>query len=142
MWPPSGSGVAAVMLLASSAAELADRLRNLDRCRSEREAERKLRTDAENAQRRRRQFIGISTAGVILTILVVVIAIRENMRAEEQARLREMAVPSTWSVSQPRPSRHAPRLGEHSIEVLREVGYSDEHIATLVDSGVTATPPE
>jgi crotonobetainyl-CoA:carnitine CoA-transferase CaiB-like acyl-CoA transferase len=59
-----------------------------------------------------------------------------------EGRLREMAVPSTWSVSQPRPSRHAPRLGEHSAEVLREVGYSDEQIATLIENSVTATPPK
>ena len=59
-----------------------------------------------------------------------------------EGRLREMAVPSTWSVSQPRPTGHAPRLGEHSIEVLREIGYDDQHIAALVASGVTSAPAE
>jgi crotonobetainyl-CoA:carnitine CoA-transferase CaiB-like acyl-CoA transferase len=59
-----------------------------------------------------------------------------------EGRLREMAYPSAWSGSQPQGSRHAPRLGEHSIEVLREIGYSDERIAALVDSGATATPSE
>ncbi len=57
-----------------------------------------------------------------------------------EGRLREMAVPSTWSVSQPRPTRHAPRLGEHSIEVLEEIGYSEAEIAHLIASGATATP--
>ena len=59
-----------------------------------------------------------------------------------EGRLREMAYPSTWSASQPRGSRHAPRLGEHSIEVLREIGYSDERIGALIENGVTATPPD
>ena len=32
--------------------------------------------------------------------------------------------------------RHAPRLGEHSREVLREAGLGDGEIAELVASGV------
>jgi crotonobetainyl-CoA:carnitine CoA-transferase CaiB-like acyl-CoA transferase len=57
-----------------------------------------------------------------------------------EGRLRDMAVPSTWSETQPAPTRHAPRHGEHSVEVLRELGYSDERITALLDSGVTAAP--
>jgi crotonobetainyl-CoA:carnitine CoA-transferase CaiB-like acyl-CoA transferase len=34
-------------------------------------------------------------------------------------------------------SRHAPMLGEHSDEVLRELGYSQAAIGELVASGVT-----
>ena len=30
----------------------------------------------------------------------------------------------------------APLLGEHSREVMREVGYSDDDIASLMNSGV------
>ena len=57
-----------------------------------------------------------------------------------EGRLRDMTVPSTWSETQPAPTRHAPRHGEHSVEVLRELGYSDERITAMLDSGVTATP--
>ncbi|NND66945.1 MAG: CoA transferase, partial [Halioglobus sp.] len=32
--------------------------------------------------------------------------------------------------------RHAPRLGEHSEEVLAELGLSEEDIARLVDEGI------
>jgi crotonobetainyl-CoA:carnitine CoA-transferase CaiB-like acyl-CoA transferase len=32
--------------------------------------------------------------------------------------------------------RHPPRLGEHSAEVLREVGYSDEEIERMLGNGV------
>ncbi len=56
-----------------------------------------------------------------------------------EGRLRQMAYPSAWSASQPGASRHAPRLGEHSLEVLREIGYSDERISSLVARGVTAS---
>jgi crotonobetainyl-CoA:carnitine CoA-transferase CaiB-like acyl-CoA transferase len=53
-----------------------------------------------------------------------------------EGQLRDMAVPSTWSETQPSPSRHAPRLGEHSREVLAEAGYSEEKIDDLVKVGV------
>ena len=33
--------------------------------------------------------------------------------------------------------RFAPQLGEHSVEVLRDAGYSDDEIARLVKDGVT-----
>ena len=39
------------------------------------------------------------------------------------------------------PRRPAPLFGEHNDEVLREVGYSDEEIASLKESGVVADAP-
>lgn len=33
-----------------------------------------------------------------------------------------------------------PRLGEHSIEILKEAGYSQDEIETLLAAGVTSTP--
>ena len=39
------------------------------------------------------------------------------------------------------PSRGAARLGEHSAEVLRELGFSDTQIATLAAQGVLRVPP-
>ena len=58
-----------------------------------------------------------------------------------EGRLRQMAYPSTWSDTQPAATRHVPRLGEHSAEVLREIGYSEDRIAAMFESGVTATTP-
>lgn len=59
-----------------------------------------------------------------------------------EGRIRQMAYPSAWSATQPQPGRPAPRLGEHSAEVLREIGYDDERIGALVACGVTACPPD
>ena len=42
-----------------------------------------------------------------------------------------MKVPSEWSETAPEYRRHAPRLGEHTREVLREAGYSDAQIDAL-----------
>jgi len=52
-----------------------------------------------------------------------------------EGRIKSLAVPSEWSESAPEYRRHAPRLGEHTREVLREAGLSDEQITLLVQSG-------
>jgi crotonobetainyl-CoA:carnitine CoA-transferase CaiB-like acyl-CoA transferase len=46
-----------------------------------------------------------------------------------------MAVPSEWSETPPEYRRHAPRLGEHTNEILHEAGYSSEKIRALIASG-------
>jgi crotonobetainyl-CoA:carnitine CoA-transferase CaiB-like acyl-CoA transferase len=48
-----------------------------------------------------------------------------------EGRIRSMAVPSEWSESPPEYRRHAPRLGEHTAEVLREAGLAQEKIEAL-----------
>ena len=52
-----------------------------------------------------------------------------------EGRLRSMKVPSEWSETSPEYRRHAPRLGEHTREVLREAGYTDAQIEGLARSG-------
>jgi crotonobetainyl-CoA:carnitine CoA-transferase CaiB-like acyl-CoA transferase len=59
-----------------------------------------------------------------------------------EGALRQMAYPSTWSETQPGATRHVPRLGEHSAEVLRELGYGEDRISALIDSGVTLKAPD
>jgi len=57
-----------------------------------------------------------------------------------EGRLREMTVPGKWSESRADGMRPAPRLGEHSLEILREAGYEDAEIDALIAGGVTLTP--
>jgi len=52
-----------------------------------------------------------------------------------EGRLRSMKVPSEWSETAPEIRRHAPRLGEHTREVLREAGYTDAQVDGLVKGG-------
>jgi crotonobetainyl-CoA:carnitine CoA-transferase CaiB-like acyl-CoA transferase len=52
-----------------------------------------------------------------------------------EGRIKSMAVPSEWSESAPEYRRHAPRLGQHTREVLEEAGYSKERIERLIASG-------
>lgn len=54
-----------------------------------------------------------------------------------EGRLRLMRSPirsSGWAQSV---EGHAPRLGEHSVEVLRSAGYPDDEIAAMIDDAVT-----
>ena len=57
-----------------------------------------------------------------------------------EGRVRSMAVPSTWSKSQPQLTRFAPRLGEHSVEVLHEAGFADHEIAAMLAEQATVSP--
>jgi len=51
--------------------------------------------------------------------------------------IRTMAIPGRWSESEPAITRHAPALGEHSVEILREIGYDEAAIAQLLNDGVS-----
>src|SRR5712692_9615291 len=51
-----------------------------------------------------------------------------------EGRIKSLAVPSEWSESAPEYRRHAPRLGEHTREVLREAGLSEEKIDQIIKS--------
>ena len=57
-----------------------------------------------------------------------------------EGTIRQMRNPTRWSATPLGPIRHAPRLGEHSREILREVGYAEIQVDQLIHSGVTAQP--
>jgi crotonobetainyl-CoA:carnitine CoA-transferase CaiB-like acyl-CoA transferase len=59
-----------------------------------------------------------------------------------EGRYRTVRSPVTYSGSKFQIRRHAPRLGEHSAELLREAGYSEDQIEAMVRSGVTAARSE
>ena len=52
-----------------------------------------------------------------------------------EGRIRSMAVPSEWSESAPEYRRHAPRLGEHTREVLRQAGLDESTIEQMIAGG-------
>lgn len=54
-----------------------------------------------------------------------------------EGTVRSIGVPTRWSGRRPEPVRQAPRLGEHSVELLREAGYDEERIADLLARGIT-----
>jgi crotonobetainyl-CoA:carnitine CoA-transferase CaiB-like acyl-CoA transferase len=55
-----------------------------------------------------------------------------------EGKIRQMRNPTTWYATPLGALRPAPRLGEHSREVLREVGYTDGEIAAMLATGVTS----
>jgi len=61
----------------------------------------------------------------------------QHVQHPSEGRLTMMAVPSAWSDSQPEITRLAPRLGEHSVELLREAGYGDDQIVAMAAGGAT-----
>ncbi len=59
-----------------------------------------------------------------------------------EGKIRNMRPAATWSDTPVEISHLAPRHGEHSVEILRDAGYSDDEIAKLIKDGVTRTPPD
>jgi len=54
-----------------------------------------------------------------------------------EGRIRQVRPTTRWSTADVSIRRHPPTIGEHSIEVLREIGYDDERIAALLREGAT-----
>jgi len=86
-----------------------------------------------------------SLADIVADPHLAAIGYFEAIEHPSEGRIRAMAVPSEWSESGPGYRRHAPRLGEHTREVLREAGLADDVIEQLVASGAAAaadSPPD
>jgi len=49
--------------------------------------------------------------------------------------ITSMAVTSRWSKTPPANPRHAPLLGEHTVEILLEAGFADSDIEELLKTG-------
>lgn len=52
-----------------------------------------------------------------------------------EGRILSMAVPSEWSESPPGYRHHAPQLGQHTRELLREAGMTEAAIEAMLHSG-------
>ncbi len=54
-----------------------------------------------------------------------------NVEHPVEGRIRQMQVPSRWSVSQPEPGGPAPTLGEQGRDILSEAGFTADEINRL-----------
>jgi crotonobetainyl-CoA:carnitine CoA-transferase CaiB-like acyl-CoA transferase len=61
----------------------------------------------------------------------------QDMDHPTEGPIRLTGIPSRWSDTQPEITRHPPSLGEHSVEVLREAGFSAAEVETLCAEGAT-----
>ena len=59
-----------------------------------------------------------------------------------EGKLVKMRVAGDWSETQPENTRPAPPMGEHSAEILKEAGYTQEQIDGLRAERTTLTPAE
>lgn len=53
--------------------------------------------------------------------------------------IRSMRVPITWKNNPPAEARPAPTLGQHTREVLQELGYTQEQIDAMLAAGARST---
>jgi len=58
-----------------------------------------------------------------------------------EGTLRTMRHPARWSRTQPRSRRAAPGHGEHSLEILREAGYDDDEVKSLLEQHAVVSSP-
>jgi len=62
----------------------------------------------------------------------------QQLEHPTEGTLRMPGIPVSFSKTPGAIRRHPPRHGEHSAEVLRELGFSDREIAAMEESGATS----
>src|SRR5919201_323915 len=116
------------------------RSRNYDRVYGMVAEEMKKRTTDEWLQALERADIPVQRMNSLADIMadphLAAIGYFRAVEHPSEGRIKSMAVPSEWSESQPQYRHHAPRLGEHTSEVLREAGMPEQAISALLETGV------
>jgi len=111
------------------------RSRNYDRAYAMVAEELKKRTTAEWVEAFERADIPVQRMNSLDDIVadphLAAIGYLKSVEHPSEGRIKVLAVPSEWSESAPEYRRHAPRLGEHTREVLREAGLSEADIDRL-----------
>jgi crotonobetainyl-CoA:carnitine CoA-transferase CaiB-like acyl-CoA transferase len=54
-----------------------------------------------------------------------------------EGNVRYTGIPSRWNGAALQITRHAPRLGEHSVAILKDAGIAADQIGALLRSGGT-----
>jgi crotonobetainyl-CoA:carnitine CoA-transferase CaiB-like acyl-CoA transferase len=54
-----------------------------------------------------------------------------------EGKTRNMRLPNKWSSGARREWNPAPKLGQHSVEILREAGYAEAEIGQMLETGAT-----
>jgi crotonobetainyl-CoA:carnitine CoA-transferase CaiB-like acyl-CoA transferase len=65
----------------------------------------------------------------------------ETREHPTEGTVRYTGVANRWNGERIAIRRDAPQVGEHSAEILREAGFSNEEIAAMIADGVTADAP-
>jgi crotonobetainyl-CoA:carnitine CoA-transferase CaiB-like acyl-CoA transferase len=111
------------------------RSQNYDRAYAMVAQELKKRTTAEWVEAFERADIPVQRMNSLDDIVadphLTAIGYLKTVEHPSEGRIKVLAVPSEWSESVPEYRRHTPRLGEHTREVLREVGLSAAEIDRL-----------
>ena len=111
------------------------RSQNYDRAYAMVAEELKQRTTAEWVEAFERADIPVQRMNSLDDIVadphLAAIGYLRSVEHPSEGRIKVLAVPSEWSESVPEYRRHAPRLGEHTREVLREAGLSEAEIDRL-----------
>jgi crotonobetainyl-CoA:carnitine CoA-transferase CaiB-like acyl-CoA transferase len=63
------------------------------------------------------------------------VGLLQSVEHPSEGTLRVAGPAATWSKTPPSIRHYPPRLGEHGTEILREAGFSDDEIETLVAEG-------
>lgn len=120
---------------------LGDRLKNIDAVYSETSALVAMRTTAEWFRVLESTNVPVMLVNSLEDLItdehLLATGFWKEVEHPTEGRLRLPGVPVTFSETPGGIRLPPPRLGEHSLEVLKAAGYDDAHIASMVASGAT-----
>jgi crotonobetainyl-CoA:carnitine CoA-transferase CaiB-like acyl-CoA transferase len=120
-------------------AGIANRTRNIDALYALAAAEYALRTTAEWVEALQRLDVPYSEVHTLESLLddphLADAGFFQWLQHPTQGTIRTMALGSQWSKTPPSVRRPAPRLGEHSRELLAEAGLTPAEVESLLRSG-------